>query len=208
MKNLHRWLLLSFLLLLPLSLEAKTDDDPGPEKVCFCHNTNHNPHTICTANQALINAHMDHVNGEVPGVQDSLGECESEPNPTDNPNDGNDGEGDGEIDDGDPPAETPPPDDGDDVDDEQPGEATPAPSEEGNDPGSSHPTPKDQGSVGGEVAGGEGFQDNGNSGSAGTASAAMEGSGCSLNVAASGAPGSALAWALLAAVPLWRTRRR
>ncbi len=50
----------------------------GQEKVCFCHNINHNPVTICTAKPALIQAHLDHVNGEVPGVLDSLEECEEE----------------------------------------------------------------------------------------------------------------------------------
>ena len=61
------------------------------EKVCFCHNVNHEPHTICTADEALIQAHMDHVNGEVPGVEDELGECPEEepseetPLPTEDP---------------------------------------------------------------------------------------------------------------------------
>src|SRR5215831_7048334 len=51
---------------------AHPEDSDGGEKVCFCHNIGHHPHTVCTSNQALINAHMAHVNGEVPGVQDAL----------------------------------------------------------------------------------------------------------------------------------------
>lgn len=66
---------------------AEEEDSPDPEKVCFCHNVNHNPHTICTADEALVNAHMAHVNGETPGVQDALGECEEEapPAPSEEP---------------------------------------------------------------------------------------------------------------------------
>jgi len=30
--------------------------------VCFCHNVNHNPHTICTSVQGQINGHQNHVN--------------------------------------------------------------------------------------------------------------------------------------------------
>jgi len=42
-----------------------------PEKVCFCHNWKHNPHTICTAKPALIKAHMKHVREGF----DKLGRC-------------------------------------------------------------------------------------------------------------------------------------
>lgn len=40
-------------------------------EVCFCHNLNNNPITICTDNQGLINGHQGHVDNET----DSLGEC-------------------------------------------------------------------------------------------------------------------------------------
>lgn len=43
----------------------------GKEQVCFCHNVNHNPHTICTDNQGQINGHMGHVNNG----EDTLGSC-------------------------------------------------------------------------------------------------------------------------------------
>src|SRR3989338_7797190 len=46
--------------------------------VCFCHNLTHNPVTICTSNQGLINGHLQHV---ADGT-DSLGECS---NPTNTP---------------------------------------------------------------------------------------------------------------------------
>jgi len=58
-------------------------------RVCFCHNLPHNPHTICTSNQGLINGHTAHV---AIGF-DSLGSCQNitptnEPivTPTENPN--------------------------------------------------------------------------------------------------------------------------
>ncbi len=41
------------------------------ETVCFCHNVNNNPHTICTDNQGEINGHQTHVNNG----QDYVGEC-------------------------------------------------------------------------------------------------------------------------------------
>lgn len=43
----------------------------GHEEVCFCHNVNHNPHTICTDNQGQINGHNGHVNNGT----DTAGEC-------------------------------------------------------------------------------------------------------------------------------------
>jgi len=42
-------------------------------EVCFCHNVNHNPHTICTSNQGEINGHSGHVNNG----SDTLGACAS-----------------------------------------------------------------------------------------------------------------------------------
>jgi hypothetical protein len=41
------------------------------DKVCFCHNIPHHPHTICTADQALINGHDNHLDG----TDDTEGEC-------------------------------------------------------------------------------------------------------------------------------------
>lgn len=41
------------------------------EQVCFCHNVNHNPHTICTSNQGQINGHTTHVNNGT----DTFGAC-------------------------------------------------------------------------------------------------------------------------------------
>jgi len=100
--------------------EDTPSDTPSDEdgKVCFCHNITHHPQTICTSDEGLINGHMKHVNGEVPGVQDTLGKCEVEatPTPTDEPSDGD---------------ATPPP-----VETDEPAEGTPLPndnSDTGND---------------------------------------------------------------------------
>ena len=103
----------------PTDLPTEEDEEeaPGPEKVCFCHNVNHNPHTICTSNEALIHAHMDHVNGETPGVQDALGECEEEASPA--------------------PSEEPA------EEEETPGEDTEQPSEETEEPGDEEETPEE-----------------------------------------------------------------
>lgn len=66
----------------------------GHEEVCFCHNIPHNPHTICTDVNGLINGHTAHVGTGF----DTLGECaeelatpspsvEPEPSPTPEPTD-------------------------------------------------------------------------------------------------------------------------
>ena len=47
-------------------------------EVCFCHNLNNNPITICTDNEGLISGHMGHVEGQ----SDSLGACTGTPTPT------------------------------------------------------------------------------------------------------------------------------
>jgi len=100
---MKKLILILALLLFPYSLQAQAEGEA--EKVCFCHNINHNPHTICTANQALVNAHMDHVDGNVPGVLDSLGECTEEGDDDGNVDDDDDGDtgddgDDGTVDDG------------------------------------------------------------------------------------------------------------
>lgn len=185
MKYSIRWYLLALSFLFPLSLQAKTDEARGQEKVCFCHNVNHNPHTICTANPALIQAHMDHVNGEVPGVMDSLGECEGEPDPSDTPNDGEEGEGE--------PGEETPEDEGDTPEEENPDDLE----DESGDAGD------------GEVPDNAQVLDDGEIGGAGGGALTyMEGSGCSLNPTATGSAAGALAWGLMATLPLWRRRRR
>lgn len=48
------------------------------QNVCFCHNVNNNPHTICTSNQGLINGHLGHVNNGL----DYVGACVVTPTPT------------------------------------------------------------------------------------------------------------------------------
>ena len=58
----------------------ETEAIENHQQVCFCHNVNRNPHTICTANQGYINGHLRHVrNG-----QDTFGEC-TQPSPTPEP---------------------------------------------------------------------------------------------------------------------------
>lgn len=55
----------------------------GADNVCFCHNIDNNPETICTDNQGLINGHMGHVDDG----KDTIGACvlQSSPTPTLNP---------------------------------------------------------------------------------------------------------------------------
>jgi len=107
--------------------EAPEEQPSEQEKVCFCHNLTHNPHTICTANEALINAHMDHVNGEVPGVEDALGECGPEELPPAEQNPGEEEETPAVEQPGDDPADETekPSDDGQPEDDEANPEETP-----------------------------------------------------------------------------------
>lgn len=134
---------------------------------------------------------MDHVNGEVPGVMDSLGECEAEPDPSDAPGDGDDGEGEpGEE----GPGEETPDDEGDTPEEE---EADGNPEGEAGDPGDEKVP--DNAQV---------LDDGGAGGTGGGALTNMEGSGCSLNPTATGSAGGALAWGLMATLPLWRMRRR
>lgn len=69
------------LVLLGLSSSSVYATTPNNNQVCFCHNVNHNPHTICTSNQGLIQGHLRHTrNGE-----DTIGQCSvpsSTPTPT------------------------------------------------------------------------------------------------------------------------------
>lgn len=126
---------------IPQASDAVLEDLPVEEgevpsdKVCFCHNVNHNPHTICTANQALINAHMAHVNGENPGVEDSLGVCPGDEVP-----------GDEEVpgDDTDQPCDEDEQEEPGDVG-EEPGDEGEEPSEETEEPGDEGEEPSDEG---------------------------------------------------------------
>lgn len=45
------------------------------DQVCFCHNIQNNPVTVCTDNQGLINGHSGHVESGM----DILGRCEDIP---------------------------------------------------------------------------------------------------------------------------------
>jgi hypothetical protein len=61
-----------FTLIQPVQAQGRPEDK---ETVCFCHNINNNPVTICTDNEGLINGHMGHVeNGD-----DTLGICSNAP---------------------------------------------------------------------------------------------------------------------------------
>lgn len=52
-------------------------------EVCFCHNINNNPITICTSNQGQINGHLTHVNNG----EDVAGKCALQTaSPTGTPN--------------------------------------------------------------------------------------------------------------------------
>ena len=66
------------------TIEAQPINGNGDNhvRVCFCHNVNHNPHTICTDDRGEIRGHSRHVrNG-----QDTLGRCERPtPTPTEEP---------------------------------------------------------------------------------------------------------------------------
>ncbi|MCC6274012.1 MAG: DUF4114 domain-containing protein [Deltaproteobacteria bacterium] len=111
------------------------EEGPGAKKVCFCHNVNHNPHTICTADEALINAHMAHVNGENPGVQDALGECEEEEvhAPSEEPCDEEETPGE----------DTEQPGDETEIPTEEPGDETEQPSDETEEPSDEQETPEE-----------------------------------------------------------------
>jgi hypothetical protein len=50
-------------------------------EVCFCHNVNNNPITVCTDNQGLINGHQNHVDSGM----DTLGRCVVTPTTTPTP---------------------------------------------------------------------------------------------------------------------------
>ncbi len=107
------------------------EESHGQEKVCFCHNINHNPHTICTAKPALIHAHMRHVDGEVPGVQDSLGVC---PNGPDVEEDSSDEEGEGDSEEGEIEMDDEPCEDEegeDETPEEEPGDEQEEPADDG-----------------------------------------------------------------------------
>ena len=68
MKKLLIGSLLSLALLLVTSVYATQG---GHQEVCFCHNLDNNPHTICTDNQGQINGHQAHI----AQGKDSLGAC-------------------------------------------------------------------------------------------------------------------------------------
>lgn len=67
-KNWEIWILIFILGLLIFWAAASAN---AVQQVCFCHNVNHNPHTICTSNQGQINGHLSHVNNG----EDNLGPC-------------------------------------------------------------------------------------------------------------------------------------
>lgn len=54
---------------------AQRPTDNPKQTVCFCHNINNNPTTICTDNQGLINGHQGHVDAG----NDTLGACPEVP---------------------------------------------------------------------------------------------------------------------------------
>ncbi len=122
--------------------DVPVEGDEGPsDKVCFCHNINHNPHTICTANQALIHAHMAHVDGEVPGVEDALGVCPGDEVPGDEEEPGeeteepcDEGEHEEPGDEGEEPAD----------ETEEPGDEGEGPTDEGEQPSDDAEEPGDE----------------------------------------------------------------
>ncbi len=57
----------------------------GHEEVCFCHNVEHNPHTICTDKEGLINGHMAHVESGFDALNECPPEIEETPLPTESP---------------------------------------------------------------------------------------------------------------------------
>lgn len=206
--------------------EVETAEESG--KVCFCHNLDHHPHTICTSEEGLIHGHMLHVENEGPGIHDALGACEVE-------SEGEDGENPGDVEEGEPvetpEADTPCDDDhGDEGEVEEPSES-PIPAEEtpeveANEPGDDA-TPGDEVDSNipeGDTGDGElpeptkvdGFEPGAQAASDIAAAAPsrpgvyFEGSGCSLGTPLSGTSDLA-AWALLAALvmisPLRRIRK-
>lgn len=81
MKKFSAYLILGgiglFFLML-LSAPVWGTSNSGNTRVCFCHNVNNNPHTICTSNVGQIQGHMRHVNNG----EDYQGECRVPPTPT------------------------------------------------------------------------------------------------------------------------------
>lgn len=74
--------LVAFLLMLMLLVGvSKVNATNTNNRVCFCHNINHNPHTVCTSNQGQISGHTTHVNNGT----DTLGACVVTPPPPANP---------------------------------------------------------------------------------------------------------------------------
>lgn len=70
-----------FILTLGLTRVTEVHAD---REVCFCHNVQHNPHTICTDNQGEIRGHLGHVHNGT----DYLGQCRlptPRPSPTSSP---------------------------------------------------------------------------------------------------------------------------
>lgn len=177
-------------------------ETPGDEdgKVCFCHNVTHHPHTICTSDEGLINGHMKHVNGEVPGVVDTLGPCEVEasPSPTPEPTD-------------EPGDVGQPGDEGDQGD--QPGDVGQEPGGNGDQPGDVGQEPGDDNHDTTKVDGYEPVSaiEAGNPNSAARNAQSdmiFEGSGCSL--AGTAASGDLAGWTMLAGTMMFSTiiRRR
>jgi len=72
-------ILVLFLVLAGLFV-VKTGSSEARTEVCFCHNVNHNPQTICTSNSGWIEGHMRHVNNG----EDTLGSCPA-PSPSPSP---------------------------------------------------------------------------------------------------------------------------
>jgi len=65
---------------LSLNKAQAVDLDQSPE-VCFCHNVNSEPQTVCTSDSETMSLHSQHVTGEI----DTLGACQEEeisPTPT------------------------------------------------------------------------------------------------------------------------------
>jgi len=173
------------------------DDEANPDKVCFCHNITHNPVTLCTSQQGLINGHMKHVNGEVPDVEDSLGECPDETPVVDCDVENLPDDSPCYVDDEEEPAPSEQPTE----DDEQPVPSD-TPAEDDGEPAVEQNPPADQGSTPIDPFDAQDLADQvTGDGIAGTPFDPLlfEGSGCQLNAAA-GSESAAL-WVVMAILP-------
>ena len=79
--NLIKVFFVGLALLILLIAVSTVSAGKNQEKVCFCHNVNRNPHTICTSNKGKIKGHTKHVKNGT----DYVGRCKTDSTPSPSP---------------------------------------------------------------------------------------------------------------------------